>query len=206
MLLPVNVVAVILAVAVAAWSIVLAWPRNTVPLSSEVTGKRYTVRNAPDAQRVADRLAALELRVRDFLERADRHAPGDPRLANIRRRWNGTLSETKDDTEVAFSLDKGSISLCVRRADGELESENTAMFVLLHELAHIATDTYGHKPEFWANMRFLLEVAELTGSYTYENFDAQAMSYCGKPLRDSPLTCVKSKKCRSELAPKLAPR
>lgn len=194
-----NAVAVVLALAVAAWSIVLAWPRTSVAIPSSVTGKQYSVRNQPDAQAVADRLASLELRVRDFLERAERHAPGDPRLANIRRRWTGTLSETTDDKDVAYSLEKGSISVCVRRPDGELESENTAMFVLLHELAHIATDTYGHKPEFWANMRFLLEVAEVTGSYTYQNFDAEAVSFCGKALRDSPLTCVKNKQCQSEL-------
>lgn len=194
-----NAVAVVMAMAVAAWSILLAWPRTTVAVPSSTTGKPYSVRNQPDAQRVADRLAGLELRVRGFLERAERHSPGDHRLANIRKRWDGTLSETTDDTDVAYSLEKGSISVCVRGPDGELESENTAMFVLLHELAHIATDTYGHKPEFWANMRFLLELAEVTGSYTYEDFDSQAATYCGKALHDSPLTCVKNKQCQSEL-------
>lgn len=200
-MLPVtNALAVVVALAVTAWSIALAWPRSTVAVPSSVNGKQYSVRNRPDAQRVADRLASLELRVRDFLDRAERRAPGDPRLANIRRRWNGTLSETTEDTDVAYSLDKGSISVCVRRPeDGQMDSENTAMFVLLHELAHIATDTYGHKAEFWANMRFLLELAEVTGSYTYEDFDSQTSSYCGKPLRDSPLTCVKTQQCQSEL-------
>lgn len=192
---------IIVAVVIAAWSISLAWPRKSIDISSAVNGKAYAVRNQPDAQAVADRLAALELRIRDFLDRAERRAPGDPRLKNIRQRWNGTLSETTDDVDVAYSLDKGSIHVCVRRADGQMESENTSMFVLLHELAHIATDTYGHKAEFWANMRFLLELAEVTGSYTYENFDDQAVSYCGKPLRDSPLTCVKTGQCRSELRP-----
>lgn len=194
-----NAVATALALVAAAWSVSLAWPRATVDLPSAVNGKQYAVRNEADAQRVADRLAVLEGRVRDFLDRAEARAPGDPRLLNIRKRWNGTLSETTDDAEVAYSLDKGSISVCVRAPGGGLEPENTSMFVLLHELAHIATDTYGHKPEFWANMRFLLELADVTGSYSYQNFDLQAVSYCGKPLRDSPLTCVKDKRCASSL-------
>ena len=31
------------------------------------------------------------------------------------------------------------------------------MFVAIHELAHIMTESVGHEPEFWDNMGFLLE-------------------------------------------------
>ena len=197
-MLPKEVV-VVLALALAAWALWLAWPRKLVRVRAASTGKEYMVRNEAGAAAVADRLATLETRVRDFLERAEAYAPGDHRLAAIRRRWNGTLSETTVDSDVAFSLNKGSISVCVRRADGTLEPENTSMFVLLHELAHVATDSYGHKPEFWANVRFLLELADATGSYAYEDFDAVDTSYCGTRLRDSPLTCVKKRACASTL-------
>lgn len=192
-----------LAVLVAAYAAFMAWPRRMVRVRSQLTGKEYLVRNEPGSAAVADRLAALELRVRDFLDRAEAYAPGDPRVANVRRRWDGTLSETPVDADVAYSLDKGSVSLCVRRSGGEggLEAENTSMFVLLHELAHVASEAYGHTPEFWANARFLLELADATGSYAYEDFDGAApVSYCGTRMRDSPLTCVKTKACPSALA------
>lgn len=184
----------------AAWAVYLAWPRKLVAVRSQLTGKTYIVRNEHSAALVADRLAALEARVREFLDRAEQLAPGDPRLRNIRNRWDGTLAETThSDADAAFSIDKQAISLCVRRADGTLEPENTSMFVLLHELGHVATDTYGHRREFWANMRFLLELAEAAGSYVYEDFDSDTISYCGTLLRDSPLTCVKNRECASEL-------
>lgn len=196
-----RILAVVVAMVLAAWAAWIAWPRTRLLVRSELTGKAYAVRNDGGAQAVADRLAALEVRIREFLDRAEALAPGDPRLRNIRERWDGTLAETAEtDVEVAYSVDKVAISLCVRRANGALEPENTSMFVLLHELGHVATDTYGHRRVFWANMRFLLELAEATGSYVYEDFDSVSTSYCGTPLRDSPLTCVKNRACASELA------
>lgn len=186
--------------ALAGWAMYLAWPRRMTWVRSDITGKLYYVKNLPDKAEVADRLAALEVRLLEFLDKADAYAPGDPRLANIRARWNGTLAEILQDAEVAYSLGKGSVSLCVRNpVSGALEPENTSMFVLLHELAHVATDSWGHKPEFWGNMKLLMELAELTGSYTYEDFDASSANYCGRELTSSPLTCLKRKTCTSEL-------
>lgn len=190
------------AILVALWGLYSAWPGSMIHVHSQLTGKRYRVRNVPGSKLVADRLASLEQRLRKFLNEAETFAPGDHRLKNIRERWNGTLAEISDDADVAYSLGKDAISLCVRAKDGSLESENTAMYILLHELAHVATDSYGHKPEFWSNMRFLLELAEATETYTYQDFDAMAVTYCGRPLSGSPLACVKNGQCASELRPK----
>jgi hypothetical protein len=190
---------VAVAVAMVAWALYVAWPRNMKWVHSELTGKKYHVKNAEGAEAVADRLAFMELRIRDFLKRAESYAPGDHRLANIAKRWNGTLSETPNNEDVAYSISKDSISVCVKRPDGSMEPENTTMFVLIHELAHIGTDRYGHTSEFWSNMRFLLELAEATGSYSYQDFDSQIISYCGRKLAASPLTCVKKGACNSEL-------
>ena len=38
--------------------------------------------------------------------------------------------------------------------ENKLIDENTLMFVALHELAHIATESIGHTKEFWANFKF----------------------------------------------------
>ena len=184
------------AVAVAVY---VAWPRRMAYVHSHVTGKAYLVKNLPNSQAVADRLALMEHRVRDFLHKAKAHAPGDRRLHNIRMRWNGTLTETSEDKDVAYSIGKGAISICVRSPSGGLVDENSCMFVLLHELAHVATDTYGHEHRFWPNMKFLLELAERTGSYTYQDFERTETSYCGIPLTSSPLSCVKNATCKSEL-------
>lgn len=186
--------AVLAALAAVLW-LALRSPAQAVWVRSAATGKEYEVRPGPDAQRRADRLAGLELKLRALLERGERLAPGDARLAAIRRRWDGTLAETLAPEDVAFSVDKQSVHLCLRDEDA-----NSATFVLLHELAHVATTDYGHSDAFWANMRFLLELAERLGLYQYRDYAAAATTYCGHPLGASPLTCVKRRTCASSLA------
>ena len=188
-----------MALAVAAVATVLLWPRKLVWVRAPSTGKEYRVKPLPDRAAAADRLAQLEAAMRKFLRDAEHVAPGDPRLHNIRRRWNGTLAETPGGRDIAYSIGKDSVYVCVRDAKGELDDPNTCMFVLVHELAHIGTDSWGHNDEFWHNMKFLLELAERTGTYAYQDFEESKVTYCGRPLGGSPLTCLKQGTCESTL-------
>jgi hypothetical protein len=163
---------------------------------SKLNGNAYYVKNLPDADQAADHLARLDTMVKNLIDNAD---PKDPRIQNIKSRWSGTLSETPSNADnVAYSLGKNSIFICVREKNGALTDVNTSMFVLIHELAHVSTDSYGHTPEFWKNMKYLLEVAEELGNYTYVNHDETVESLCGRVLGTNPISCVKNKTCESE--------
>lgn len=179
--------------------VVFFWPRKLVWVRSTLNGKEYRVKPLPDAADAANRLAQLELRLRVFLSRAQALMPRDRRLSNIRERWNGTLAETPGGKDIAYSIGKDSVYVCVRDASGQLDDINTCMFILVHELAHLGTDKWGHPPEFWKNMKFLLELAEKTGAYQYQDFEAGLVTYCGRPLGGSPLSCIKNGTCQSEL-------
>lgn len=161
-------------------------------------GKAYAVRRQPGCQDVARRLGELEDHVRSFLDAVDGIIPGDPRIAAIRRRWRGGFSEVAyGSSTIAYSVDKDDIHICVRNADGHLEDLNNVMYVALHELAHVCTSEYGHTPLFWANFRWLLEVAEATKHYTYAEHGAE--TYCGHPLGENVIQCVRAKTCESQV-------
>ena len=163
-------------------------------------GTAFWVKRAPGQELVADRLSLLTRSLKTLLDAADDAYPGDPRIANVRARWNGRLGETENYGDVAFSLNKNDVYVCLRSTTtGLLEDVNTSMYVLLHEIAHVATDTYGHPPEFWLNFRWFLEVAEQLGMYTYSDFDAVQTTYCGHTLGNNVLRCVKHKTCSSLL-------
>lgn len=162
--------------------------------------RQLYVKNLPDAQSVADHLQTLEHRMSEFMAAARKLLPDDPRVRRISERWNGQLSEVDDPTHnVAYSLGKSAIYICVRERDGSLASLNTCFFVLAHELAHVATPHWGHTEDFWKNMRFLLELGEKTGHYTYIDHDKNPQMLCGRSLGTSPATCVKETSCPSEL-------
>ena len=144
----------------------------------------------------------LRARIERFLDAADAASPNDARVSNVRRRWNGTLSETEHSDGIAYSMNKNDVYVCVRcdnSPDGQLEDINTSTYVLLHELAHVATDEYGHTPEFWRTMRWFLEVAEDAGLYEFQDFAKTPVRYCGKALGNNVLSCVKEKRCEALL-------
>lgn len=162
--------------------------------------KMYYVKNQPGKQDIADHLQKLERMMASFLRAAETSLPNDARLRRIRERWNGELAEVENPSEnVAYSLGKSVIHICVREETGELASMNTCFFVLAHELAHVINVEWGHTDTFWKHMRFLLELGEKTGFYKYIDHDQEPQMLCGRVLGSSPMSCVKQKRCDSAL-------
>jgi hypothetical protein len=171
----------------------MTWRRTTSGASVYVNAVR-------GSKETAQYLEHLRQKAASFLRRAIDLDPGDPRLTRISRRWTGDLSEVETGSKnIAYSISKSDVHVCVRDARGTLGGENAAMYVILHEFAHIATEEYGHTEKFWANMRYLLEIAERLDMYSlHEKGD----TLCDRPLGESPLSCLRAGKCDSELAKK----
>ena len=94
----------------------------------------------------------------------EKHADDD-RVKRLVKGFNPKkISETLPTSELtAYSENKGEkIAFCLNTTkDGDkLIDINTLTFVALHELSHIMTTSIGHKQEFWANFKFLLENAK----------------------------------------------
>lgn len=168
---------------------------------SDVDNREHEVLDTVNCAAAADMIATLEANVRELLVRCEAIVPGDKRFANIRSKWSGKLVEIDGTDNIAYSMGKSDVSMCVRRSDGTVENYNDLMFVLLHELAHIANDTYGHDDKFWKTFKFVLEVADKTGVYTFQDYGRESVTVCGKVISTTPLACVKSGECFSELGP-----
>lgn len=159
-------------------------------------GNAVYVNNTPQKTQSAEYLESMRAKVRVLLTEGLRDNPKDPILRRIEQRWTGDLSEVEVGSKnIAYSVSKADIRVCVKDASGKFGDPDAAMYVLIHELAHVATDEYGHTDTFWKNMRYLLELSEKYGIYTH----AQHTGLCDRPLGESPLTCVKNGKCKSEL-------
>jgi hypothetical protein len=94
----------------------------------------------------------------------------------------------------SYAEDKTTLILCLRHktpnADGvyELHDINTMMFVVLHELAHMMNDRWGHDKEshFWTLFKFLLANAIECQIYAPIDYGYHPIVYCGLKLSYNP--------------------
>jgi hypothetical protein len=166
----------------------------TVQVTSQVDGKSYKVRDLPDKQQAADMMARTRIRLTKLCDALEQKYPDKPQVKQMVRNFrsdpNRFMESTPDEEHTSSTVNKGeSIHICLRQRDGPDESlvnENVIMFVALHELAHVCTESVGHGPDFWNNFGWLLKEAEALGLYQYTDFAAHPVGYCGVYITDSP--------------------
>lgn len=137
----------------------------------------------------------LRRRIGALIDHLSREYPRDPRRRAIAERWDGRVSIIPAPGQAGKTVDKRSIHICIRDERGNLHDINSAMFVFVHELAHVASREYGHTSAFWENMRFLLHAAVSSGVYIYQNYDVAPISYCGQAIASNPYSCVAQGSC-----------
>ena len=89
----------------------------------------------------------------------------------------------------AYAENKGEkIALCAtkQRHKGKIIDENTLMFVVLHELAHIMTITINHTPEFWKNFKDIITYAKKVNIYEPKDYSLSIVTYCGMNIEHNP--------------------
>lgn len=103
---------------------------------------------------------------------------------NLKYRYDpGHFEEGKK----SFTVSKGKkISMCLRNEYGKLYSDNTIMFVLLHEISHVAINSHDHNDEFWNTFGTLLREAHTIGIYDPVNYAMYPEKYCGIVIKHNP--------------------
>lgn len=102
-----------------------------------------------------------------------------PWVQRVRSRWDGTIHQLVDRGGApAVTTHKSDIRLCLEDAS----SEDAQLFVCLHELSHIAVDSYGHTDEFWECFSAFIQAAKDAGIYTHDT----GAQVCGTKLGGVP--------------------
>lgn len=163
--------------------------RNIKKIISQNDNKEYFVRDLENSQQAAEKLSVINGKIQKLIQSLDvNEREGIDRLKN---KYNpNTLSETEESSKyTSYSLNKGEkIALCIRKKGESKEfiEDNTIMFVAVHELAHIMTESVGHEPEFWDNMAFLLKKANDINIYNPVDYNKNNVDYCGMEITTTP--------------------
>lgn len=169
---------------------------STYPITSvrsSVDNRMYKVRDLPDKQRAADLLAKLRLRLQTLMDALAADFPNKPQVQRLVQNFKADperfFESTPDAEHTSYSVNKGeAVHFCLRQRDGteQLVPEDVMVFVAIHEMAHMITQSVGHEPEFWNNFGWLLREAERRQLYKPQDFKSHPVMYCGVSITDAP--------------------
>ncbi len=96
----------------------------------------------------------------------------------------------KDAVNTSYVEDKGRVfAVCLREktsGHNKLHNFSLLQYVVLHELAHLSMEDYGHDDTFWTNFKLLLQDANDTGTYTPVDYARNPVNYCHLDITYSP--------------------
>ncbi len=107
--------------------------------------------------------------------------------SNYKRNGKSLSEASVDNGFTSFTIDKEYMHICLRTRDSkeQLYDINTLMYVVIHELAHMAnysksgSPIEGHGPEFIDKFKFLLQKSIDLGIYRYQDYAKSPKEYCG---------------------------
>jgi hypothetical protein len=159
---------------------------------STVDGNKYCVREREKLQDAADLLAETAEKCKKLVDYCAKNHPDKPCVQRLKSGFNPQkFMETLPTSEyTAYSENKGEkLAFCLnktKKGEDNMIDEHTLTFVAIHELSHIATESIGHKSDFWSNFKFLLECAKEANIHDPRDYKKTPTEYCGMKIRDNP--------------------
>lgn len=139
----------------------------------------------------ANTLAKIHKRVEKLIKHLDNNFSKEKYffITKLKENYhNGMLSEAAiDERYTTYTVDKQHMHICLRTRDENehIYDLNLLMYVVLHELAHVANynkrgfPIQGHGIEFKRIFQFLVEEAIKIGIYRFEDYRQNPQEYCG---------------------------
>lgn len=161
---------------------------------SNINKEEYKVQDKADKEIAADILAKLTENIKTLSNHLNKLYSEDNRVKLLLKYDTTKIKEALDNNDgvTSYSINKEEIIMCLRNKDKEKEKEtladiNTLMYVLLHEISHICTESIGHTPEFWDNFKWILEESINIGIYKYTDYLKENVEYCGITINSTPI-------------------
>lgn len=164
-----------------------------VYVKSEFDNLEHLVRDMADKKDASDVLARIKINIDKLIDHLKTKYKDNDNIKRLVKKFNDeNIRETDmNDSSTSYSINKGSeLSICIRDKNDKnfkIHDLNTIMFVVIHELSHIMSKSYGHNEEFGDNFVFLLKESIESGIYQNEDYSLNNKNYCGIKITSNPL-------------------
>jgi predicted metal-dependent hydrolase len=165
-------------------------------------GNYYRVNSVyENKQEASNILALLNIRITGIIQSLVHEYYYDysnPKLQmitkNILKRYNSKKlvenSPFNTNNDTSFVVNKGSkFAICLREKNEtyNFHDIDILMFVVLHELSHLAIQGLGHDYEYWSTFKFILQFCEDKKLYYSINYNKYPQMYCGILVNHNPI-------------------
>ena len=165
-------------------------------VESMIDNKKYLVQDRSDSSEAADMLAKLRLNMVKIIYECESKKENEykdfkkyiERLSNRNKKGIVFSESDPNSPYTSYSVNKGEeLVLCMRSKKGnkDFHDINLIMYVMVHEIAHIACPEFGHTPLFNRIFKFLLQICINIKLYKKIPFDNDHEEYCGMTITSS---------------------
>jgi predicted metal-dependent hydrolase len=169
---------------------------NMTYVTSDIDGKKYLVRDVFDKQHAANMLARIREKMATLsnylYDNRDKYKNNIKYIEQLNSKiHNSVIIESGTDAKyTSYSVNKGQqLVFCIRSRDlhtkNKMHGLNLIMYVVLHEMAHVACPEYGHTPLFKQIFAFITTIAIEQKIYAKMEFQVNPTEYCGLTITDS---------------------
>ena len=164
---------------------------------SDIDNNQYLVRNVYDKQEAANTLARVRQNIillSDYLynnKTNEKNAKYVEYIDRLHQRVRNIIivESSQDSSYTSYSINKGEqIVFCLRsrKLANDLHDINLMMYVVLHEISHVACPIYdNHGPLFRDIFGFITRNAIDIGIYKFIDFSSSRPEYCGMTITES---------------------
>ncbi|MEM0354054.1 MAG: hypothetical protein QXW79_00595 [Thermoplasmata archaeon] len=165
---------------------------EAVYVISEFDGRPYLVQNLDDKKEASYILSIIYHRIILLRNYLVDNREKFPEFKNYIEQFSKRIEKLElqenapNGKYTSYTTNKEEISICLRsKKDGRLHDINLVMYVVLHELAHIACPEMGHTKLFREIFAFFLKTALKLKIYKKVNFHNDPHEYCGMVIKEN---------------------
>ena len=167
--------------------------KNTICNASSLDNKKYLVQDLDDKDEASYLLSVVRRRIFIICDYLLKNIDKYPQYSTYIKQFcdriqNIVLKEnTANNKFTSYTVNKGDeMVLCLRsNKTGDLHDINLIMYVVIHELAHIACPEINHTPLFTELFIFYLKIAIDLGVYNKVNYQINPKEYCGITIQEN---------------------
>ena len=159
---------------------------------ASIDNEEYLVRNVADKSIAANTLAAIKKNIKKlvlYLKTNESLFKNEKEyIKNLvdRTKEINIMETPADEKNTSYTINKGEkIVICLRsKLLNEIHDINTIMYVVIHDLAHVACPEYGHTPLFKKIFIFLLKQSHKINIYIPIDYRIKPQDYCGMTINE----------------------